>query len=72
MYALARCTCRMIRWSLYNLATEEMAEEVRRLVKTRGRATLLAPFEKNEVRWNDLHTSVGSGRLSVHRARTHG
>ena len=43
MYALVRCSCRMVRWSLYNLlhdrrvVTEEMVEEVRRLVnKTEG------------------------------------
>lgn len=50
MYALVRCTCRMVRWSLYNLlhvrqvATEEMAEGVRRLVNKPGAGHAFSSF----------------------------
>jgi pimeloyl-ACP methyl ester carboxylesterase len=55
-YALLRHSRRMVRWSLYNLVydqrvvTEEMVEEVYRLVNKPGRAAPLAPFRK--TRWD--------------------
>jgi hypothetical protein len=54
----------MVRWSLYNLlhdrrvVTEEMFEEVWRLVNKTGAGHAFSSFQKNEVGWNGLHGSV--------------
>ena len=62
-YALLRRSRRMVRWSLYNLVydrrvvTEEMVEEVYRLVNKPGAGRAFSSFQKNEVGWNGLHTS---------------
>lgn len=62
-YALLRRSCRMVRWSLYNLVhdrrvvTDGMVEEVYRLVNKPGAERAFSSFQRNEVGWNGLHTS---------------
>jgi len=62
-YALLRRSRRMVRWSLYNVVhdrravTDEMVEEIYRLVNKPGAGHAFTSFQKNEVGWNGLHTS---------------
>lgn len=66
IYTLLCRRRRMFRRSLYNLihyrrvVTEEMVEEIYRLVNKPETGCVFSSFHKNEVRWSGLHTSFAA------------